>query len=178
MQWDFEKGLLAAMAALILAGVGVIFWQRSVAADLSTRLPTSERQLTRIGRRAGEIEQLKEAIKQDQIARGSKPFEYLETQMTASRIGRKFQIMTRPEQKFTDYVDTVYELTPRDGGIDFDRQAIATFLLYIEGNTTLMKVTRVRLDLSTRGGAGSDAWKPRFEITERRATAGAGVTTS
>jgi hypothetical protein len=31
-----------------------------------------------------------------------------------------------------------------------------------------MKVTNIRLDRSTRSGASSDAWKPRFTIVERR----------
>jgi hypothetical protein len=31
-----------------------------------------------------------------------------------------------------------------------------------------MKVTSIKLDRSTRSGAGTDAWKPRFTITDRR----------
>ena len=41
IEWDFEKGLLAFMAVLILAGVGVIFWQRSIAQDLEARQPVA-----------------------------------------------------------------------------------------------------------------------------------------
>ena len=51
---------------------------------------------------------------------------------------------------------------------DFTRQEIAMFLLYIEGNSARMRVTRIRLDLSTRKGAGKDVWKPSLTITDRR----------
>jgi len=50
---------------------------------------------------------------------------------------------------------------------DFTRREIAQFLLYVEGNTTRMKVTHVTLDRSQRKGADSESWKPRFTITDR-----------
>ncbi len=66
------------------------------------------------------------------------------------------------------FEDTRYTLTPAQADFDFTVQEIAIFLLHIEGNTTRMKATRIKLDLSTRKNAGPNMWKPTFTITDRK----------
>jgi hypothetical protein len=169
IEWDFEKGLLAFMALLILGGVGVIFWQRGIAEDLSKKLPTAESQLAFIGKTANEIHALRLAIRDDEMAGGMQPFDYLEAQQVASKIGKKFRISPGTEEDHGSYTDQLWELTPTQTIMDFDRQELGTFLIHIEAKTTLMKVTRIKLDLSNRRGATSDDWKPKIQVTERRA---------
>jgi hypothetical protein len=170
IEWDFEKGLLAFMALLILAGVGVIFWQRSIAKELEARQPVAESQLARIGETAQEIQVLRIAINDDEAIE-MRPFDYLEDRMVESRIGKNFS--TSPGSGAVDpngFTDTVWVLKPKKTGLDFDRRALAVFMIHIEAKTTIMKVTRLKLDASTRRGAGPDDWKPLIEVTERRAT--------
>lgn len=169
IEWDFEKGLLAFMALLILGGVGVIFWQRGVAEDLTQKLPIAESQLAFIGKTANEIHALRLAIRDDEMAGGMEPFNYLESQEVKSKIGKKFRISPGSKEDFGSHWDQVWELKPTQTNLDFDRQALGTFLIHIEAKTTLMKVTRIKLDLSNRRGASTDDWKPLIEVTERRA---------
>ena len=170
IDWDFEKGLLAFMAVLILAGIGVIIWQRGVADDLVRRHPISEGQLAKIGETTKEIHALRAAIQDDEMAKGMEPFVYLEQQMVESLIGKKFRITPRTPSKEEGYEDTVWELKPEQNSLDFERRALGVFLIHIEAKTTLMKVTRIKLDVSNRRGATSDDWKPLIEVTERRAS--------
>jgi len=170
IDWDFEKGLLAFMAVLIVAGVGVIFWQRGVATDLIGRQQTAESQLARIGRTTQEIHALRSAIDDDEVAKGLGSFEYLEQQMVESLIGKKFKISNREGPEQDGYQDVVWELRPNQTSLDFERRALGVFLIHIEAKTTLMKVTRIKVDVSNRRGASSDDWKPIIEVTERKAT--------
>jgi hypothetical protein len=170
IEWDFEKGLLAFMALLILGGIGVIAWQRGVAEDLNERLPTAENQLAFIGQSANEIHALRVAIRDDEMAGGMEPFDYLELQEQTSKIGKKFRISPGTEEKLESYSDTLWELKPTQANLDFSRQVLGTFLIHIEAKTTLMKITRIKLDVSTRRGATADDWRPLIEVTERRAT--------
>jgi len=169
IEWDFEKGLLAFMAVLILAGIGVIVWERNTANDLTVGLPMAERQLAFIGKTAKEIYALRSAIREDEIAGGMEPFDYLESQEVKSKIGKKFRIDPGSAEEYDSYWDKVWELRPTQTNLNFDRQAIGTFLIHIEAKTTLMKVTRIKLDAATGRGAGADDWKPIIEATERRA---------
>jgi hypothetical protein len=168
---DFERVLLALLVAMILAGAGFILWQRSVADELRSSFGTAERQLTEIGELAEEIIRLQEEMRGDALAsERTGPLPYIEEQMTRSRIGRKFAIappLTEAHES-DGFEDTRFVLTPAQADYDFSRQDIANFLLHIEGNTTRMKATRIKLDLSTRKGAGPDTWKPQFTITDRK----------
>lgn len=170
IEWDFEKGLLAFMAALILGGVGVIIWQRSTAEELSAALPTAESQLAFIGKTATEIYALRAAIRDDEIAGGMKPFDYIESQEVKSKIGKKFRIDPGSVDDYDTYWDKVWSLKPTQSNFDFDRETLGVFLIYVEAKTTLMKITRIKLDASTRRGATDDDWSPLIEVTERRAT--------
>jgi hypothetical protein len=168
--WDFERVLLALLLVMIVGCLGFIAWQRSVAEDLSSHMGTAERQLTQIGELAAEIIRLQEEMRADAIASNrTGPLPYIEEQMTASRIGKKFQITNNVDPHPSEgFEDTRYLLAPAQPDYDFTRQEIATFLLHIEGNTTRMKATRIKLDLSTRKNAGPDMWKPTFTITDRK----------
>lgn len=169
--WDFERSVLAFMGLLIIVGVGFIVWQRAVYANLESHLKTSENQLAQMGDAANEILALQEEMNGDLIANGKVgAYGYIEQQEVESRIGKKFNIATPTKDPHPSeaYEDERYVLTTALPDYDFSRQEIANFLLRIEGNTTRMKTTRIRLDLSTRKNAGSDAWKPTFTITDRR----------
>jgi hypothetical protein len=169
-QWDFERSVLALMVVLILGGTAYIFWQRSVAADLRSSLGTAERQLTQIGELAQDVLDLQGDMAKDAVANGSLgPFAYIEKQEVDSHIGKKFNIAPpTPEPHLSDgYEDTRFLLTVALPDYDFTRQEIANFLLFIEGNSARMRVTRIRLDLSTRKGAGKDVWKPSLTISDR-----------
>jgi len=168
--WDFERGVLFLMILLILAGGVFIVWQRSIYEDLSGRIKGSEAQLAQMGDLAKEILELQSDLESDTIASGKAgAYQYVEDQEVQSKIGKKFNIA--PPQKdphpSESYEDERYVLTTALPDYDFTRQEIGTFLLRLEGNTTRMKVTRIRLDLSTRKNAGADAWKPTFTITDR-----------
>ena len=165
--WDFERWVLALMTLLIVCGLGFIFWQHSERDALRASLAASEKQMRDLGTLVGEIQELQLDMAADSIASGTGPYAYIDQQMTDSRIGKKFNILTPQEDRQKDFVDMRYGLQPAMPDYDFSRNEIANFLLYIEGNTTRMKVTRVRLELSTRRGAGKDAWKPQFTFTDR-----------
>lgn len=171
IQWDFERGVLAFMLLLILAGVGFIFWQDADAAALQQRLGPAEAQLSQVGELAQEVLDLQEEMGDDVVASGKVgPFAYFDQQMTASKIGKKFNIQQPTTDKYEDqgYQDDHYTLTVAQNDIDFDRKAIARFLLHLEGNTTRMKVTQLTLDQSQRRGADKDSWKPRIRVTDRQ----------
>jgi hypothetical protein len=172
---DFERALLVLLVVMILGCVGFIVWQHSVAEDLRTHMGTAEKQLTQIGELAAEIIRLQGEMRDDSIASDrTGPLPYIEEQETSSRIGKKFNMPPPATEPHTSegYEDTRYVLTPAQPDFDFNRADIARFLLQIEGNTTRMKVTRIKLDMSTRKNAEADAWKPTFTITDRKPTKG------
>jgi hypothetical protein len=169
--WDFERGVLAFMAVLVLAGVGFIFWQQSEASTLQQKLGSAESQLKQIGQIADQVLTLQKEIAEDVVASGKLgSFAYIERQEVDSKIGKKFNSQTPVTDAHPSdgYQDTKYTLQVAQQDFDFDRQEIAHFLLYLEGNTTRMKVTHLTLDLSTRKGADKDTWKPRITITDRQ----------
>lgn len=166
MEWDFEKGLLTAMVVLILAGVGVIVWQRSTTEELVRELRSSEDKLAWIGKRTQEIDGLTQAIFNDPVAKGTRHLEYLEEQMVKSQIGKLFRVTPQKSVEHDGYIDTPIEMQPRDSQTYFDRGRLGSFLLYIERNTSRIKVTRLRLN--TPDAAGKDNWKPLIIVTERK----------
>lgn len=173
IEWDVEKGLLVVMTVLILAGVGFIVVKRSEISELTTALPTAENQLARIGKRYQEVALLEREVKADDMAQGARPIDYLYTQMTNSGIGKRAFTIEAPSNadKYTGYTDADWELRVKQGEKAFGRKAIATLLLYIEGNTNRMKVTRLRLTKDMSKGAEEDSWEPIITITDRSATA-------
>ena len=171
MKWDFERGVLAFMGVLILGGVGFIFWQDAEASALQKKLGNAEKQLAQIGEVGQQVQLLQKDIANDMVASGTTgPFEYLEKQMVSSKIGKKFNNQTPVVEQHPaeGYVDTKYTMQVAQQDFDFGRDQIANFLLYIEGNTTRMKVTHITLDVSQRKGADRDLWKPRLTITDRQ----------
>lgn len=171
--WDFERGVLAFMAVLVLAGVGFIFWQQSEASTLQKKLSGAESELTQIGQIADQVLVLQKEIAEDVVASGKVgPFQYIEQQMVNSKIGKKFNNQTpiTDAHPSDGYQDTKFTLQVAQQDFEFDRQEIAHFLLYLEGNTTRMKVTHLTLDLSTKKGS-QDSWKPRITITDRQPVA-------
>jgi len=169
MNWDFEKGLLVAMLALVLAGLGIIFWQRSATEDLVRQMRSSEDKLAWIGKRTQQIDALTQAIYNDPVAKGTRHLEYLEEQMVKSQIGKLFRVTPQKAVEYDGYVDTPIEMQPRDSQTYFDRGRLGSFLLYIERNTSRIKVTRLRLN--TPDAAGKDNWKPLIIVTERKPAA-------
>jgi hypothetical protein len=171
VKWDFERGVLAFMGVLIVGGVGFIFWQDAEASSLQKKLGTAEKQLTQLGEVGAQVQALQKDISNDVVASGTLgPFEYLEKQMVSSKIGKKFNNQTPVKESHPaeGYEDTKYTLQVAQQDFDFDRNEIGNFLLYIEGNTTRMKVTHITLDVSQRKGADRDSWKPRVTITDRQ----------
>jgi hypothetical protein len=173
---DVERVVLVVMLLLILGGVGFIMYQRSVADELRGALATAERDLSRIGVLTDEVLMLQEELSEDKVASGMAPYAYIEQQMVETRIGKTSFSIANPqedENRSEGYIDTKFTLTTApqlaaQGRDEFTREDLATFLLWIEGNTRRMKVTNIRLDRSTRSDAAADAWKPRFTIVERR----------
>lgn len=168
-QWDFERGVLAFMVVLILSGISFIFWQRSIVSGLRDGLGNAELQLTEIGELVQEISDLQTEIGDDWVASGRLgPFAYIEKQEVDSKIGKKFNIAPPTPEKYPSegYEDTRFVLSVAMPDYDFTRYEVANFLLYIEGNSARMRVTRIRLELSTKGGA-QDRWKPTLTITDR-----------
>ena len=178
--WDFERIVLLLLAVLILVGIGYTLYLNSQEETLQRQLPEAERKLKELGDLEKEIQDLKKEIKLDNIASGQVgPYQYIEQQAVESRIGKtRFNIAPPTEDKHESdgYTDMRYVLTPASSGAaqgrnDFTRQEVATFLLYIEGNTTRMKVTRIRLDLAAKQAAGQklgdETWKPTITITDR-----------
>ncbi len=177
MKWDFERGVLAFMGVLILGGVGFIFWQDAEASSLQKKLGNAEKQLAQIGEVGQQVQLLQKDIAGDMVASGQTgPFEYLEKQMVSSKIGKKFNNQTPVVEAHPNegYVDTRYTMQVAQQDFDFGRDQIANFLLYIEGNTTRMKVPHITLDVSQRKGADRDSWKPRLTITDRQPIAKTG----
>jgi hypothetical protein len=172
--WDFERGVLAFMLLLILAGVGFIIWQDAEARALQRRLGSAEEQLTQIGELASQVLDLQRDLADDVVANNKVgPWAYIEQQAVQSKIGKKFNQQTPVTTPHLDdgYEDVAYTLNVAQQDFDFTRREIANFLLYVEGNTTRMKVTHITLDLSQRRGADKDSWKPRFTITDRHPVA-------
>jgi hypothetical protein len=169
--WDLEKILLAFLGVLIVAGLGVGFWQRSEASRLEAGLPTAERQLAEIGRRFNEIELLKRDLQEDKVAGGNqRPAPYFEEQMRQNRMSPSdFRIDPRPPSPGAGFVDTVWEFKPQDTNRDFQRQELATFMLYVERDANTIKVSRIVLEESRRRGSGDDDWTARIEFTHREA---------
>lgn len=171
IQWDFEKGLLVFMAVLVLGAAGVSFWKRAEAQELVSRQRASEEKLANIGRRAEQIGVLKEEIRRDPVAKGVRAFTYLEQQMIDSRIGKKFQVDGgRQPREFDGYTDHMYALSSKERG-GFSREAICKFLLFVEGNTSRMKVTRIKLDAAEKKTSVVQEWRPTIEVTDRQAAA-------
>jgi hypothetical protein len=173
---DVERVVLGVMLLLILGGVGFIFYQRSAAEELQKGMSAAERNLSQIGVLTDEVLLLQEELADDRVASGMAPYAYIEQQMVETRIGKTSFSIAPPQEDRNDskgYIDTRFLLTAAaqlaaQGRDEFTREDLATFLLFIEGKTTRMKVTSIKLDRSTRSGAGTDAWKPRFTITDRR----------
>jgi len=167
--WDFERGVLAFMLVLILSGVVFIVWQDTEADALQKRLGTAESQLKQIGELASQVFDLQADLAKDDVANEKVgPYAYIEQQEVDSRIGKRFNNQTPVTTPHAEgYEDVAYTLNVAQQDFDFTRREIAQFLLYVEGNTTRMKVTHITLDLSQRRGADKDAWRPRFTITDR-----------
>jgi hypothetical protein len=168
--WDFERGVLAFMLLLILSGVVFIVWQDAVADSLQARLGTAESQIKQIGELASQVFDLQRDLADDVVANNKVgPYAYIEQQEVDSRIGKRFNNQTPvvTPHPSDGYEDIAYTLNVAQQDFDFSRREIAQFLLYVEGNTTRMKVTHVTLDQSQRRGADKDSWKPRFTITDR-----------
>ena len=172
IQWDFEKGVLAAMLVLILAALGLRFLWVSEADDLTKQMRRAERQLAEIGMWSREIDELRRAIANDPRASGTQGFEYIESQMVESRIGKKFRMGVRDGDENSVYRDEVYDIRPKESRETFTREEIAKFLLHVELNTTRMKVTELRMDLARGRDSGPESWKPLMEVTDRAAAGG------
>jgi hypothetical protein len=141
-------------------------WLNAKTDTLQRGLRTSEDQLVALGRTAKETFNLREELDLDGLS-NNKPYAYIEKQMVDSRIGKKFNIQTQDGEVGQGWSTKHYLLAPSNNEIDFDRRQVGTFLLYLQGNTTRMKVTRLRLDLSSRRGAGPDDWKATLTVTDR-----------
>jgi len=172
--WDFERGVLAFMALLIVAGIGFIFWQDAAAGELQQKLGTAESQLSQIGQLADQVLTLQADMAKDSVASNKiGPDAYIERQMIDSKIGKKFNRqapVTEPHPN-DGYEDVKYAYVPAQKDFIFDRHQIATWMLYIEGNTTRMKVTHITLDLAQGKNADGDTWTPRVTITDRHPVA-------
>jgi hypothetical protein len=168
INWNFERGVLAGTAVLVVACLGFTIWMSMKADDLEGRMNRSQSSLAEMGLTATETFSLMDELLKDGVASGEGPYAYLEKQQVESRIGRKFNTGTQRGDRQEGYHDDYYTLTAAQSEYDFTRQQIATFLLYIEANTARMKVTRIRLDQSNRRDATSDDWKATFTITDRQ----------
>ena len=172
-QWDIERSVLAGMLLLIVVGLGFIWYERRVADELKSGLSGAERQLASIGVLTDEVRSLQDEMAKDSVASGKlDSYAYIEQQEVAVRIGKNsFSINAPHEDKHESegYQDTSYPLTqPPQGRDSFTREEVGMFLLYIEGNTTRMKATRIKLDRYAKAEAEQDAWKVGLTITDRR----------
>lgn len=172
-RWDVERSVLAGMLLLILVGLGFIYYERGLADDLRSGMSAAERQLAQIGVITDEVRGLQDEMAKDSVASGKlDSYAYIEQQQVAVRIGKgSFNINQPHEDKHESegYMDTSYPLTqPAQGRDSFTREEVGMFLLYIEGNTTRMKATRIKLDRSTTAQPTEDAWKVSLTITDRR----------
>lgn len=172
IQWDVEKGLLAFMLMLILGMVGVIFWQNSIHDELMGRMPAAERQLAEVGLKYRENHNLSMDLAKDSVAKGTNPNTYLFAQMTKSGIGKNSFKMDKPKNaaKHGGYEDEEFELKPAVGVKSFSREAIARFLLFVEKDTTRMRVTKLKLTMDQGNSTPDDYWQPVITVTDRRAT--------
>jgi hypothetical protein len=172
-RWDVERSVLAGMLLLILVGLGFIWYERGIAEELRSGMSAAERQLAQIGVDTEEVRGLQDEMAKDSVASGKlDSYAYIEQQEVAVRIGKNsFSINAPHEDKHESegYMDTSYPLTqPPQGRDSFTREEVGMFLLYIEGNTTRMKATRIKLDRSTKAQPADDAWKVALTITDRR----------
>ena len=172
-RWDVERSVLAGMLLLIVVGLAFIWYERGLADDLRSGLSGAERQLAQIGVITDEVRGLQDEMAKDSVASGKlDSYAYIEQQQVAVRIGKgSFNINQPHEDKHESegYMDTSYPLTqPAQGRDSFTREEVGMFLLYIEGNTTRMKATRIKLDRSTKAQPTEDAWKVSLTITDRR----------
>jgi hypothetical protein len=170
--WDVERAVLAAMLLLVVAGLGFIAWQRSVADELSGALAGAERNLAQIGVLTAEVQALQEEMNADILASGKlEAYAYIERQLTAVRLGKSSFASATPKEDVhaeAGFKDTHYTLNQATQGREsFTREEIAMFLLYIEGNTTRMKATGIRLERAGKAALEDDAWKARLVITDR-----------
>jgi hypothetical protein len=173
MRWDVERLVLAGMLVLILVGLGFIWYERGVAADLANGMSAAERQLTQIGALTDEVQSLQDEMNRDAVASGKlDPYAYIERQLVAVRIGKNsFNIAPPHEDRHENegYSDMSYPLTQANQAREsFTREEIGMFLLYLEGNTTRMKATRIKLDRYTKAQPEQDAWKVGLTITDRQ----------
>jgi hypothetical protein len=171
--WDVERSVLAGMLLLIVVGLGFIWYERGEADELRSGMSAAERQLANIGVLTDEVKGLQDEMAKDSVASGKlDSYAYIEQQLVAVRIGKNSFSINQPHEdkhESEGYQDTSYPLTqPPQGRDSFSREEIGMFLLYIEGNTTRMKGTRIKLDRSTKAQAGEDAWKVSLTITDRR----------
>jgi len=172
IEWDVEKGLLVVMLLLILGGAGFIVMQESRIDELTRGLPRAEDQLAHIGKRYSETTLLEREVDKDRMAQGTRPIEYLYTQMTASGIGKRSFSIESPKNysPYVGYNDGDYELRATQGQRTFPREAIAKLMLFIEGETSRMRVTRILLQADRGKRAQPDHWEPRITITDREPT--------
>ena len=172
-KWDVERAVLAGMLLLILVGLGFIWYERGVASELADGMSAAERQLAQIGAFTEEVRGLEDEMNRDAVASGRlDPYAYIERQMVQVRIGKNsFNIASPHEDRHENegYVDRSFPLTQATQGREsFTREEIGMFLLYIEGNTTRMKCTRIKLDRYAKAQAEQDAWKVGLTITDRQ----------
>jgi len=170
IEWDVEKGLLAFMLVLILAVVGVIFWQHSQASELEAAMPMAEKQLAEIGLLYTKNHILQQEIERDEIAQGAQPFTYISEQARKSNIGAKAFSIDSPDNSDNQgtYQDDDWELKPQGASKSFSREAIARFLLMVESYSNRMRVTRLRLTADQSKNARPDMWSPIITITDRK----------
>jgi hypothetical protein len=173
MKWDVERSVLAGMLVLIVVGLGFIWYERGVAADLAGGMSAAERQLAQIGALTDEVQGLQDEMNRDAVASGRlDPYAYIERQLVEVRIGKNsFNIASPHEDRHENegYLDKSYPLTQATQGREsFTREEIGMFLLYLEGNTTRIKATRIKLDRNTKAQPDQDAWKVGLTITDRQ----------
>ena len=161
------------MLALIIVGLGFIWYERGIAAELADSLPGAERQLAQIGALTDEVKSLQDEMTRDSLASGKlDAYTYIERQMVEVRIGKNsFNIASPHEDSHANegYMDVSYPLTQAAQGREFfTRNEVGMFLLYVEGNTTRMKASRIKLDRYAKAQADQDAWKVGLTITDRR----------
>jgi len=77
--WDFERGVLAFMGLLIVAGLGFIVWQTTSAEALQGRIGSAESQLKQIGELANQVIALQLELADDDVASNRfGPYAYIE----------------------------------------------------------------------------------------------------
>jgi hypothetical protein len=172
-KWDVERAVLMGMLLLILAGLVFIVYERNETQTLAAGMSSAEKQLAQIGSITEEVRVLQDEITNDAVASGKlDSYAYIERQLVETRVGKTAFSIGQPKvdrHENEGYEDTSYPLTQAPQSRDsFKREEIGMFLLYIEGNTTRMKATRIKLDRSTKAAAEEDAWKAGLTITDRR----------